>query len=160
MRFCRLVEIFKGGGSTRQPQRIRPCQCVSGRCWACRGTLQGQMQTLLYTAGVVGPTLGAGVAVMVFFNVKISRRGGGTRQPQSTESCQRVSGQPWTCHGALLGQMQSFPVLRRCGEACTGGCGRAGQVVYGGCGFAGFLWGYPKEEAVLSNQSTQSTASV
>ena len=30
----------------------------------------------------------------------------GTRQPQRTEPCQCVGGQPWAFHGALQGQMQ------------------------------------------------------
>ena len=30
LRFCRFVEISRGGGSTRQPQRTEPCQCVGG----------------------------------------------------------------------------------------------------------------------------------
>ena len=32
VRFCRFVEISRGGGgSTQQPQRTEPCQCVSGQ---------------------------------------------------------------------------------------------------------------------------------
>ena len=53
VRFCRLVEISRGGGSTRQPQRTEPCQCVSGQPWACHGALQDQMQPVQYAAGVV-----------------------------------------------------------------------------------------------------------
>ena len=56
---CRFVEISRGGGSTRQPQRIEPCQCVSGQPWACHEALQGQLQPLQCAAGVVGPVLGA-----------------------------------------------------------------------------------------------------
>ena len=29
--FCQFGEISRGGGSTRQPQRTEPCQCVSGQ---------------------------------------------------------------------------------------------------------------------------------
>ena len=36
-----LGEVFRGGGSTRQPQRIEPCHCVSGQPWAYYGALQG-----------------------------------------------------------------------------------------------------------------------
>ena len=31
LQFCRFRDISKGGGSTRQPQRTEPCQCVSGQ---------------------------------------------------------------------------------------------------------------------------------
>ena len=39
LRFCRFVESSRGGGTTRQPQRTEPCQCVSGQLWGCRGAL-------------------------------------------------------------------------------------------------------------------------
>ena len=35
-----------------------------------------------------------------------SRAGGSTQQPQCTEPCQCVGGQPRACHGALQGHMQ------------------------------------------------------
>ena len=54
-----FVEIARAGGSTRQPQRTEPCQCVSGQPWACRGALQGQMQPLQFAAVVKRPALGA-----------------------------------------------------------------------------------------------------
>ena len=39
--------------------------------------------------------------------MEISRRGGGsTKQPQRTEPCHCVSGQPWAFHGALQYQIQ------------------------------------------------------
>ena len=57
LRFCRCVEISRGGGSTRQPQRTDPWQCVSDQPWACHGVLQGSMQPLQCEAGVVGPVL-------------------------------------------------------------------------------------------------------
>ena len=34
VRFCRFVEISRGGVITRQPQRTEPCQCVGGQPWA------------------------------------------------------------------------------------------------------------------------------
>ena len=43
----------------RHLSRTEPCQCVSGQSWACHGALQGQMQPLHCTAGVVQPDLGA-----------------------------------------------------------------------------------------------------
>jgi len=70
---CRFVKISRGGGSTWQPQRTEPCQCVSGQLWPCHGALQGQMQPLQCAEGVGGPALGAAavlgrwfVAVVVF----------------------------------------------------------------------------------------------
>ena len=56
---CGFVDISRGGGSTRQPQRTEPCQFVSDQPWACHGPLQGQMQPLQCAAGVVEPVLGA-----------------------------------------------------------------------------------------------------
>ena len=41
MRFHRFVELSGGRGSTRQPQRTEPRQCVSGQPWACHGALEG-----------------------------------------------------------------------------------------------------------------------
>ena len=55
---------------------------------------------------------------------EISKGGGSTRQPQRTEPCQCVSGQPWACHGALTTRSNAASaVIRRCGGACTGCCG-------------------------------------
>mmetsp|Transcript_13247 Transcript_13247/g.21806 ORF Transcript_13247/g.21806 Transcript_13247/m.21806 type:complete len:371 (+) Transcript_13247:81-1193(+) len=52
-----VVEISSGGGSSRQPQRTEPCQCVSGQPCAYHEALQGQTQTLQCVAAVVGPVL-------------------------------------------------------------------------------------------------------
>ncbi len=57
-RFAAEWRFRRGGGSTRQPQRTEPCQCVGGQPWACHWALQGQMQPLMCAAGVVGPALG------------------------------------------------------------------------------------------------------
>ena len=112
---CRCVEISRGGGSTHQPHRTEHCQCGSVQPWACHGALQGQMQALLCVAGAVGLHWGlrqgraGGLWGLRFCRfVEISRGGGSTRQPQHTEPCQCVSGQPWACHGALQGQMQTL----------------------------------------------------
>ena len=59
LRFCRCVEISRGGGSTRQPQCTEPCQRVSGEPWAFQGALQGKIQPLQCATGVVGPLLRA-----------------------------------------------------------------------------------------------------
>ena len=48
LRFCRFREISKGGGSTRQPQRTEPCQCVSDQPWACYGALQERKEEVFY----------------------------------------------------------------------------------------------------------------
>ena len=58
-RFAAEWRICRGGGSTRQPQRTEPCQCVSSQSWACHGALQGQIQSLQCAAGVEEPALGA-----------------------------------------------------------------------------------------------------
>ena len=50
VRFCRFVELSRGGGSTQQPQHTEPCQCVSVQPWACHWALQGQMQPVLLCA--------------------------------------------------------------------------------------------------------------
>ena len=58
--FCLFIEFFcRGRGSTQQPQRTEPCQCVSDQTWAYHGALQGQMQPLQCTVGVIEPALGA-----------------------------------------------------------------------------------------------------
>ena len=67
LRFCRIVETFRGGGTTRQPWRIEPCPCMSGQPWACHGALQGEMQLLPCAAGVVGPALGAAAGLCRWF---------------------------------------------------------------------------------------------
>ena len=63
LRFCRFVEVSRGGGSTRHPQRTEPCQCVNSHLWACQGASQSQMQAFLNAAGVWGLALG-GAAVL------------------------------------------------------------------------------------------------
>ena len=59
--------------------------------------------------------------------------GGITRQPQCTEPCQFVSGQPWAHHGALQDQkeplQQATGVVDTARTVCFGS--RAGQVVCG-----------------------------
>ena len=40
--------------------------------------------------------------------IEISRCGAPPGQPQRTEPCQCVSGQPWAYHGPLQGQVQLF----------------------------------------------------
>ncbi len=160
-RFCR------GGGSTRQPQRTEPCQCVGGQFWACHGALQGQMQPLMCEAGVMGPALGAaagvicrrfvGVAVLPVCGDFLRRRQhSATTVPRALPVCEWPAlGMPWG-----TARSNAAPaVCSRCGGACAGGCGRAGRVVCGACGFAG-LWSCPEEEAALGNQSAQSLASV
>ena len=59
LQFCRFVELSRGGGSTRQPQRTEPCQCVSGQPWAYYGALKGKIQPLQCAANMKRPTLAA-----------------------------------------------------------------------------------------------------
>ena len=137
VQFCRFVEISRGGGSTRLPQRTEPCQCVSGQPWACRGSLQGQMQPLLCAAEVVGPALGAaaggvsrwfvGGAVLLVCR-DIQRR----RQHSATTAHRALSVCEWPALDMLWGTARSTAasaVTSRGGRACLEGCGRAEQVV-------------------------------
>ena len=62
-----VVVISRGGGSTRQPQRTDPCQCVSGQPWACHGVLHGQTQSLQCAADMVEPVLGAAAGLGSWF---------------------------------------------------------------------------------------------
>ena len=53
-RFLEEEEAALGNHSSAQP-----CQCVSAQLWAIHGPLQGQMQPLQCSAGLVEPALGA-----------------------------------------------------------------------------------------------------
>ena len=97
------------------PRELSQVQCVDGQPLACHGELKNQMQPLQCAAAMVEPApLGiaaeglAGGLWGVWFcrSVQISGGGGSTRQPQRTEPCQCVNGQPRAYHGALQGQMQ------------------------------------------------------
>ena len=113
--FCRFEESSRGGGgSTRQPQRTEPCQCVSGQPWACHGALQGQMQLLQCALGAVIDLKwglrqswagGRWWWLRLCWFVEISR-GGSARQPQRTELGQCVNGQHWACQGTEQDQVQ------------------------------------------------------
>ena len=166
-RSCWCVEISRGGGSSQQPQRTEPCQCVIGQSWACHGVLQGQMQPLLCAAGVVGPALGAaaglgrwfvGVAVLPFCG-NLQRR----RQYSATTAHRALPVCEWPALSTTIGKARSnagASALRsRCGGACTGSCYSAGQGVCGVYGFAG-EWRFPEEEAAPGNHSAQRPASV
>ena len=167
MRFCRFVEMSRRGGSTRQPQRTEPCQCVGCQPRACHGALQGQMQHLWCAAGVAGPALGAaagvlsrwfqGMAVLPVCGADQKRR-----QHSATTAHRALPVCEWPALGMPWCTARSNAVYAgcsRCGGAPTGGCSGAGQVVCGGCGFAS-LWRLPEEEAALGNHSSQSPASV
>ena len=132
VRFCRCVEISRGGGSTRHPQRTEPCQCVSGQPWACHEALQGQMQPLHCAAGVVGPALGAavglggwfvGVAVVpVCGDFRRRRQYSATTAHRALPVCQ------WPALGMKRGTARSNAasvVCIRCGRVGTGSCGKA-----------------------------------
>ena len=159
--------MSRGGGSSRQPRRIEPCQCVGGQPWAGNGPLKVQMQPLQRASGVVKSVLGAeaglgslfwGVAFLPVACGDFQRR----RQHSATTAhralpvCERPAlGMPW---GTARSNATSA-VCSRCGGACTGCCGRAGQMVCGGCGFATFR-SFSVEEAQLGNHRAQSPASV
>ena len=58
-RFCHILGSFSDGGCARQPLRTEPNQCVSGQPWVCPGPLQGQMDPVQWSAGLVEPARGA-----------------------------------------------------------------------------------------------------
>ena len=165
LRFCQCVEISRGGGSTRQPQRTEPSQCVNGQPWACQGALQVQMQALQCEAGVVGPALGAaaglgkwfvGVAVLpVCGDFQRKRQQPATTSYRALPVCKCPAlGIPWgTARSNAASTLQ-------CAAGVVGPTlgAAAERVVCGGCGFAS-LWRFPEEEAALGNHSTQSQAS-
>ena len=153
MRFCRFVESSRGGGSTQQPQRTEPCQCVGGQPWAYHdGALQGQMQPLQCAPAVVGPALGAaaglcrwfvGVAVLpVCGDFQRRRQYSVTTVHRALPVCEWPAlGMPW---GTARLNAAANAVYSRCSGACALVYVRAGQVVCGGCGFA-VLKRFPRE---------------
>ena len=55
-----MLEFFRCGGASQQPQRTELCQCVSGQLWTFHERLRGhQMQPMQRVADVVEPALGA-----------------------------------------------------------------------------------------------------
>ena len=155
MRFGRFVEISRGRGSTRQPQRTEPCQCVSVQPWACHGALQGQMQPLMRATGVVAPALKAAAELGGWFVELAVLLVCGHFQRKRQHSAAIAHKALPVCEWPAMGlswdtarPTAASAVYIRFVRACTGGCGRSGQVVCGGCGFAG-LWIFPEEKAAL-----------
>ena len=116
----------KEGGSTRQPQRTEPCQCVVGKPLAFHGALQGQMQPLQCAAGVVKPEFGAalglvrwfvGVAVLPVYGDFQSRQHSATTTYRALPVCE------WPALSVQWSTTRSnsaSAVCSRCGGACTG----------------------------------------
>ena len=157
------------GGCARQPLCTEPRQCVSGQPWACPGLLQGQVQPMQWSAGLVEPALGAaaGLGRWIVGVASIDLRVCGDfqrrRQHSETTAHRTLPVDGWPALGMSWGTARSNAVsalLSRCGGAQTWGCGRAGQVVCGVCEFANLLRRLPEEEAELSNHSAQSPANV
>jgi len=65
--FCQILGIFSFGVCAQQPLRTEPCQCVCDQPWVWHGALQGQMQHLQCSAGVVEPVLGAAAGLGRWF---------------------------------------------------------------------------------------------
>ena len=86
--------------------------------------------------------------------------GGAARQPQCTEPCQCVSGQPWACHEVLQGQMQSLQCAGGLVEAELGATAGLGRRFVGVVAVLPLSWSFSVEEAPLGNHSAQSPASV
>ena len=167
MSFYKFVEISRGGGSTWQPQRTEPCQCVSCQPWTCHRVLQDQMQILLRAAGAVGAALRAaaglgscwfvGVAVLLVCG-DFQRR----RQHWATTAHKALPVCDWPALSKPRGIESSNAAPTVCGRrggTSTRAWGRAGQEVFGGCVFAG-LRGFSEEEAALGNHSARCPASV
>ena len=164
MPICRFLDVSRGTGSTRQPQRTEPCECVSGQTWECHGALQGQMQTLWWCAvGVVEPAVGAAAGPGILFvgvvvlpvcgDFQTRRQLLATTAHRALPVCEwSALGLPWVTARSNA----ASAVSSRCDGACTGGCGRAGQVVCGGCGFGG-LWRFPAEREGGSTRQPQRT---
>ena len=167
MQFGQFVEISRGGGSNRQPQRSEPCQCVSGQPWACHGALEGQMQLVQCATGVVEHALGAAAGVLCRWlaggaDLPVCGDFQTRRQHSATTANRALPVCGWPALGMPWGTARSnaaFAVCSRSGRACSWGCARGGHVVCGGCGFAG-LKRVPEEEAALGKHSVQSPASV
>ena len=138
MRFCRFVEISRGGGSTQQSQRTEPCQCVSGKPWAYHRVVQGQMHALQCSAGVKGPALGAAAGLARWFVGGAVLLNAGAfqmwRRSPTITAHRALPVCEWPALGMPWGTARSNTVSATCsrgGGACTGACGRAGQVACG-----------------------------
>jgi len=152
-------------GPSRQPSRTEPCQCASGQPWAYPGALQGQMQFLQCTKGVVCTSPGAlaglgrwfvgGAVLPVCGDFKRRRQHSATFTHRALPVCEWPAvGMPWG-----TARSNAVPAVhQRCGLHFTWGFGRAGQVVWRGCGFA-CLWRFAEKAAALGNQSAQSPVS-
>ena len=161
--FCRFVEMSRGGGCTRQPQRRDLCQGVSDQHWACHWALQGQKRRFCRVQQVCsGLELGAaaglgrwfvgGAGMLVCGDFQRRRQHSATTAHRALPVCEwSALGMPW----GTAGSNAASAVCDRSGGDCTGGYERAGQVGCGGCGFA-CLWRFPEETAVLSSHSAQS----
>ncbi len=145
LRFCRCVEISRGGGSTPQPKCTEPDHCSSGQPWAWHGALQGQIQPLKKCAALVvkpamgGPAAGpgrwfVGVAVLLV---------GGASQRRRQHSATIVHRALPVCECSALGMLwgtarsnAASAVCSRSGGAGTAGGGRTGRGGGGGGGWA------------------------
>jgi len=79
------------------------------------------------------------MSVQFFRFVEISRRGGcSTRQPQRTDPCQCVSGQPRAYHGVLQGQMHSVQCAAGVVKPALEATARLGRWFVGGVRFCRF----------------------
>ena len=63
--------------------------------------------------------------------MEMCRKGGAARQPQRTEPCQCVCGQPWAYHGALQAQMQPLQCAAGVMEPALGAVAGLGRWFMG-----------------------------
>ena len=138
LRLCQISDFISDEGCARPTLRTeRAC----AQSWACNGALQGQMQPLQCSAGVLGPVLGAaaglgrwfvGVAILpVCGGFQRRRQNSATTVHRALPVCGWPAlGMPW---GTAISNAASA-VLSMCCEVCTTrGFGRARRVVCGGC---------------------------
>ena len=130
------------------------------------GTARSNAASAVCSSFEASGTGGGGRAVQVIFGGccfaaewRFRRGAGSTRQPQCTEACQCVGGQPWAYRDALQGQMQPLQcaaVLKRPALGAAAGPSRW----FSGVAVLQLSGDFVEEEAALGNHSAQSPASV
>ena len=139
LRFCLFVEISRGDGSTQQPQRTEPCQCVSGHPGECHRALKGQTKHLQRAPDLVELALGAAAGLGRWFMGRavllVCRDFKSRRQHWANTVHRALPVCEWPALGISWGGIArsnaASAVYIRRGGPCTGGCGRrSGQVVF------------------------------
>ena len=90
---------------------------------------------------------------------ELSTCGCASQQPQRTEPCQCVIGQPWVYHGPLQGPLELLQCAAGVVEPALGAAAGQGKW-FVGVAVLQVSVSFQLEEALLGNQSPQSPASV